>query len=398
MDRLLRMALLLSMMLMLSGCWNRREINDLVIAVGMGIDKVPEGYHVSIQVVDPGEVSAKKGSGRAPVALYKGTGKTVFDAIRSMTSTSARKIHFSHLRIFVIGEETARTEGIGSLIEYVFRDHEFREDYYITIARKIKAEEILKGLTAIEKIPANKLFTSLEMSSKTWAATGTMKIDELISDLMSEGKSSLVTGIHYTGDISKAGKKENVEVTEGYARLKYGGMAVFRKDKLVGWLDEEESKGYNYVHGKVINTVGVVNCPKEKGNVSIEIKNLISNIQVNWRDHTPALEIRLTTEGSVGEVQCGLDPTDPAVLRELEKLSAKKLEGFIRKALGKGYSLEADFIGLGAAIHRSDAKAWAKLKEDWNKQMSSYPVTVKVSVKLRATGKTTEAFLKKMKE
>ncbi|GAA3318406.1 hypothetical protein GCM10020331_021070 [Ectobacillus funiculus] len=44
-----------------------------------------------------------------------------------------------------------------------------------------------------------------------------------------------------------------------------------KKDKLVGWLNEEESKGLNYVLGDVKkNTVGSIKCPKG-GSAVIEI-------------------------------------------------------------------------------------------------------------------------------
>lgn len=52
--------LILALVLLLTGCWNRRELNELAIAVGMGIDKQGDQFRVSLQVVDPGKASAKK--------------------------------------------------------------------------------------------------------------------------------------------------------------------------------------------------------------------------------------------------------------------------------------------------------------------------------------------------
>ncbi len=52
--------LMLTLVLLLTGCWNRRELNELAIAVGMGIDKHGDQFRVSVQVVDPGEAASKK--------------------------------------------------------------------------------------------------------------------------------------------------------------------------------------------------------------------------------------------------------------------------------------------------------------------------------------------------
>ncbi|BFH51694.1 Ger(x)C family spore germination protein [Bacillus cereus] len=390
-------AIWLMVTLPLTGCWDRREVNDMVIAVAMGVDRAEEGYTVSAQVVDPAEIASKKGSGRAPVTVYKERGKTVFEAVRRMTTMSARKIYFSHLRMFLIGEEAAR-QGIGHAIEFISRDHEFRTDFYIAIARESRAEEILKDYPAIEKIPADKMFSSLEMSSKSWAATGTVKLDELISDLMTAGKTPVITGIRYLGDIEEGKTRKNVQATESPAQLKYDGMAVIRKDKLVGWLDEEESKGYNYIKGSVRSTVGVIPCPGEEGNLALENIRTSSRVHVNRGSRTPKINIHVKVIANIGETQCKGNLADPAVFRDVEKIGEERLAFILEKTLKKAHDVKTDFIGLGAALHRSAPGAWARLKSHWPERMDSVPVHFHVDVKLRLSGKTKGTFLEKVKE
>ncbi|WCF07918.1 Ger(x)C family spore germination protein [Paenibacillus thiaminolyticus] len=392
-----RMLIILLVLAMLTGCWSRREVNDLIIAVAMGVDRVGEEYRVSVQVVDPGEITAKKASGRSPVTVYTEKGKTVFEAVRRMTTTSARKIYFSHLRMFLIGEETARG-GIGHVIEFLSRDHEFRTDFYIAIARNMNAENILKNYTSIEKLPANKMFSSLEMSSQSWAATGTVKLDELVTDLMAEGKSPVITGIGHIGDIEEGMTKKNVEVTEPPARLKYRGMAVFRSDKLIGWLNEDESKGYNYIRGKVKSTVGVLPCPHADGNLSFEQIRMNSRIRVDRHNHPPKVSIDINVVTNIGESQCKIDLTNPNVIQKLENSAEKKVKLAIEGTLKKARQLRTDFVGLGAAIHRSAPEAWGKLKRHWPERMDSVPVNIQVHMKLKHTIKTRGTFLEKMKE
>lgn len=95
-----------------------------------------------------------------------------------VTTAAPRKIYLSHMRMVVIGEEVAK-DGIGEILAFLSRDHSMRSDFYLVVTRETKAEEALKVPTSIEIIPANKLYSSLEMSEQTWAPTHAVTIDEL---------------------------------------------------------------------------------------------------------------------------------------------------------------------------------------------------------------------------
>ena len=183
-------------------------MNELGISVGIGIDKAGKGYRVSAQVVDPGEVASGKSSGnRTSVTLYEATGDTVTEAIRKMTTISPRVIYLAHLRVLVIGESLARA-GIEKPLDLFSRDPEVRTDFFIVIAKGSSAKDVLKILTPLEKIPVNKLYMSLATSQKEWAPTTTITLDELMSDIISEGTNPVLTGVKVTG------------VEEGQSQLK----------------------------------------------------------------------------------------------------------------------------------------------------------------------------------
>lgn len=61
--------LLIISLIPLSGCWSRKELNDLALVMALGIDLVPEGYAVTVQVMNPGESGNQKGgaSGGCPL-------------------------------------------------------------------------------------------------------------------------------------------------------------------------------------------------------------------------------------------------------------------------------------------------------------------------------------------
>ncbi|WP_367379298.1 Ger(x)C family spore germination protein [Rossellomorea aquimaris] len=347
-----------------TGCWNRVELNELAISVGQGIDKEDDQYKVSTQIVIPSEVALKAGGSTGiPVTLFTGTEETVFEAMREITTVSPRKIYQSHLRILVIGEELAK-EGIGKVLDFYARDHEYRTDFYIVIAKETTAENILSMLTTIEKIPANNMLASLETSERTWAPTTSVTLHELIRSLVTEGKSPVLTGIEIKGDPSIGNTVQNIEQIDPAAYLKYSGIAVFKRDRMVGWLDQEQSRGYNVLVDNVKNTVSNVQCPSE-GELNLEVIQSKTKVKGKVENGTPKIDVSIEAEGNIGEVKCDIDLTKPKTIYELEKQAE---ESFVQltqetiKTVQEDYGV--DIFGFGDVIHREDPESWKKLKKE----------------------------------
>ncbi len=163
--------------LLLSGCWSKRELNELAIVVALGIDKVEDEFEITVQIVDPSEVSMRQASTqRTPVISYHSRGETIFEAIRKMTTIAARKPYFAHLQVVILGEDLAK-EGISDSLDLIARDHEFRKDFDVIMSHEATAKEVLNFLPPIENVPANKILNSLNVSENVWGSTIAINID-----------------------------------------------------------------------------------------------------------------------------------------------------------------------------------------------------------------------------
>ncbi|MEK5394374.1 spore gernimation protein GerC [Paenibacillus sp. VTT E-133280] len=397
-----RRALLLCMVILVqvfvTGCWSRRELNDLAIAVGIGIDKIGDQYQISAQVVLPSQIAGSKGgSPQSPVNLYKATGHTVYEALRKITTLSPRKIYISHLRILVLGEALAK-EGISDVLDFMSRDTDTRNDYFIVVAKDAKAEDALKILTSLEKIPAVRLFSSLETSEKQWAPTSTVTLGTLVTELVSKGKNPVLTGVVINGNVEVGQTQKNVETVDSPTELKYSGLAVFKKDKLIGWLNPEESKVYNYLTNKVKSTVFYIQCPEGK-KVSLDVFDARSKIKGSMHNDKPEISIEQHIESDLGEVQCrNLDLTEPKTITELEQIANQKVVDLFETTIKKvQQEYKSDIFGFGEVIHRSNPQAWKKLQDNWDQTFLNLPVSVKADIKIRLLGKVTNSFLEEMK-
>ncbi|MFM9278052.1 Ger(x)C family spore germination protein [Paenibacillus jiagnxiensis] len=359
--RILGILVVLSFLPLLSGCWERRELNQIAFVLGMGIDKTKNGYMVSMQAVIPSDIEAKGGGGGTAVVLYSCKGSTVYEAWRNFTLVSPREGYVGHVRVLVIGEELARS-GISETLDALKRSREMRTDYYVMVAKNAKASEVLSVLTPLEKIPANSLFSSVSTSDKITAATITIKMDELMDNLVTEGQQAVLTGVEIDGKPG-GGDMKNIQNTRPGTKLRFDNIAVFRKDRLVGWLNRLESIGFSYATDRVHANSGAV-LGDDRKKIVVEALATHTKRKARMINGKPHIYLQVSLIANIEDVQSGMDITTPAAIAELEqecerrvvRLMETSVEGLIDK-------YRSDALGFGNLIYKADPKAWRKLRK-----------------------------------
>ncbi|WP_307606884.1 Ger(x)C family spore germination protein [Paenibacillus sp. V4I9] len=387
-------------MVLITGCWNRRELNDLAVTVAIGVDKNGKQIMISNQILNAGAISGKEGgsSSVAPVTLFQEKGDGFQEVARRMTTRSTRKIYVGQMQILIFGEKFAR-EGVGRVLDHISRDHEYRKDFYVIIARGAEAQDILKVFTPLEKTPATKMNASLEVSSKAWGATAAVKIDDFTSNIISKGKEAVLTGITLNGDPQVGNDKGNVEKIFSPARIKYFGIAVFKKDKLLGWLNEEESMGFNYTQGEVKSTAVLLTCPNEENHMTVELMRTKNKTQVVMKNGKPIISLKIKAEGAVTDAQCPMDLTKPSSILQMEQLTQNKIKASILAAIKTVQTqYKSDIFGFGEEVERNFPEYWEKAKDNWDERMSSLQVDVQIEVKIKQMFKTSKSFYERMGE
>lgn len=104
--------------------------------------------------------------------------------------------------------------------------------------------------------------------------------------------------------------------------LEYSTLAAFRGDKLIGWLNEADSKAYNYIAGNVKSTAGSLPC-KGGGRMTMEVMNADSKIKASLKNGKPEITVLIQLENDIGEVQCNIDLTKMETIEQVEKDAEK---------------------------------------------------------------------------
>ncbi|NQX58313.1 Ger(x)C family spore germination protein [Paenibacillus qinlingensis] len=382
-----KLTVMLLCLLLLSGCWSRRELNELLIVLGVGVDWKDGEYLVSFQVVNPSEISAqRRGGDRPPSTLYQGRGKTLFEAARSLTAEAPRKVYMGHLQMYVIGEELAK-RGIKDFLDNSVRDNELRMDFNIVVARGDMAENILKLFTPVEKLSSYSMQQSLQTSQRSWAPTVAMTLDEALNKLSGKGFELALTGIKLIGDTSMGESKKNVEFFQPPSRFRYMGIAAFKEDKLIGWLDEQESKGYTDITNNLDSTSIEIPCAEQKY-TGIEITSSDSKLKASIENGKPVIDVSIRAEANIVDRQCrDIDLKDPQTIKRLEQETRQIIQSNVEATVTRAKKMKSDLIGFGSQLGKDQPAYWKEVKETWNDEM--FPQTIvnyKIELFIRKTG------------
>lgn len=382
----------------ITGCWNRRELNDLAVSTAIGLDKGKDGnIIVTDQILYPEAISPKGGQ-RAPVVFIEETAAGVQQAVRKMTLKVPKKVYVGHLQLLVIGEELAKS-GIIESLEHFARDHEYRRDFYVIIAKGAKAKDILKVFTPFETIPANKLRNSLDTSSNAWGTTAAVSFGELLSMLISGGQEPLLTGIAVEGKTQQGAAKENVERIDVPTNLKYTGLAVFKKDKLVGWLSQKHSLGVNFVRGTVKSSNIAIPCPGSAEEAFFEPIRMNSKTRAKLERDKPVIQVKVSGEGNMSDAHCPIDMSKQEAIRDMKRLLDEKIKEAVESAVAtvqKKY--KSDIFGFGSEVERSMPKYWYQVEKEWDDIFPEVRVVVSSDIVIREIFKTKKTLPERVKE
>ncbi len=380
------------LLIVLTGCWSKQELDNLAIVTGIGIDKAEEGYEATVQIINPAEVAAKQLTTRTAVSTYSASGKSLFDAIRNLIEVTPRKVYMSHTRIVIFSEELAKT-GINDTIDFLVRDHELRTDFYLAIAKASSAKEILNILTPLEKIPASKMYATIESSERYLAQTRTVKIQKFTSDLLLEGQHPFLTGIYIQGNTDIGNSIENVEKIDSPAKILVDHIGAMKGDQLIGWLDHKESKGFNYLTGKVKNSTEMIPCNEDNKYTSFEVISTDKKIKGKLEDGKPTFTIDIKAKANVAQSDCNMKISKPKTLKKLEEDLNKEISKTATLALETIQNdLQSDIVGFGELLHRTKNKDWLKIKDQWDEIFPEADIKVNVQSKIKRTGTITDSF------
>lgn len=378
--KLIAVAVLLSvLMLLISGCWDSHELDSLFIVTGIALDKAddPEKLDITLQVGKTqsnasGSDDANSQSDNAIV--LRTTASTMIEALIEFNRNSSRTLLLQHNQVVLFGSALAE-QGLKQHIDLFIRDQKTRMEVLFMVADG-RADEILSVKLDPEK-------------------TSGIYLSHVMQDLYNVSPYYKVRMLDFVsrlldGTFSPVAPIASLVGEDDKQHLEISGLAVFKHDKMVGRLNNDEASGYIWTMGKV-GQGGVV-CEDDSGRAVFNIDNMDC-----------ARDVTLRSDGGIHvalEVNAALSIDELSGLSELQlidmvpvltEMARNQILEQIADTLRTAQRLNADIYGFGVSLHRKYPKEWQDIKDRWDELFTEIEFDIKVKVVLKSTGEITKS-------
>lgn len=399
--RILTCLFIILVLALIPGCWDREEINQLAIVRTIAIDYLPgrrAPFLVTVNVIRPiGSSGSDSGGGAGPTRLYMGTGASIDLALQQAGFAMSRRIFLSHNQIILVGEVLAQ-HGMHIVTDFTVHNQEMRLTNLVLVVPGL-AHDILQVQERMEGSVADEIQGLLDQARKTSEAEPRQSY-QILRDFSTPGKEAYAPVIRTSPSMEQAipklqdAQQQQAESNSNDRQTRLppevmhlAGTAVFGGDKLAGYLNHIETRGFLWLTGG--STRGVITLtdplhPEHLVNTSVSRSSVTLTPQVSG--DSISFRVEVMEEGDIISQSSMADLSTPEMIRLLNSAKAAAIKVEIEKALDRLQEMGTDIVGFGASLRRSDYQAWQKVEKQWPEVFRNLDIDVHVTANIRRTG------------
>ncbi|MGE5370835.1 MAG: Ger(x)C family spore germination protein [Solirubrobacterales bacterium] len=378
--------------LTISGCWDKREINELGLVTSVGIDKAAKRnqYMVTVEIANPSvsnataETSGSGQSGGGSVWIASATGDSIFDATRNLVNISSRRIMWAHNSVIIIGAPLAR-EGIAPVVDYFTHQPELRLKAAVVVA-KGDAKDYIPTKIGMDT-PNGTSFILMQAYRSLAAESANSHMLEVATSLASKHGNPLIAEIRLKNAIRQP-NAGNSSGAKNPQTVEMAGAAVFKKDRMIGWLTPTETRGSSWILNQTKNTVVTVTDPAHHyKNVSVETSDVKAMIKTTVKNGMPRISIRITGNGTIAEEDGKTSLGINQMKKHVAVLVDRKIESEVRHTLSVVQNkYGVDVLGFAAIVHVQNDREWESgLMDQWETIFPMIPVQVSADIHIKSS-------------
>lgn len=344
------------------------------MVVGIALDKSQDSSENKIEMTQQFVNTITASKEEAVNSYYNITnqGKSIFQLARKTSTTTDRSPYYMHMKVIVISDKLSSLN-LMKLTDMLLRDHEVRRTVQVLFIRG-NAKKVLETKLEKREIPSLNIFGTTKNDYKTSEMPHYMTLGNM-SQYLTNGTSFLV---------------QKINLTENGVSLHGSAVISGKKKMCIGWLNEDETSGINWILGTQKGVRGGIlymTDQKSKEPIVYEIDRIKTKIKpVIAGDHI-SFHVSINSEGRLSENWTSGDAFEPDFINKVNQMAEEKMSLIIRKALAKTKDhYKVDVAGFGTQLKIHDYAVWKKYKNNWDEKFSESEIDVDVKVKISGYG------------
>lgn len=380
-----RIKFLILLLPLLSGCYNYRELNELGITTAVSIDYKDNNFYVIAEVINPIKQQDASSSNNSPFVNYNSSSSSLQDAFRKVVLESPRQLYAAQLEIIVLSEEVVNNH-LEEVLEYFARDPESRTEIKIIVAKTEDSTKAITLQTLLTSLSSSNIINSLDLQSKVLGMSYPVTLNELLNMYIDPYLEVVLPSMTLYGNYEIGDEKENITTSSPKTIVKIDGSTITKDNKILGYLDLEESKILNLINGKLKETIIKMNY--YDGYIIFEPNRIKVSRELDIKNNI--IKINISGYSKTKEIQSNIDLKDPKEVEKLNKALNMELEKKITdtfNSIREKYG--TDVFGFQELYYRTNYKYFKENCTNWYENI--YPkikLEVKANVRLYEKGNT----------
>jgi germination protein, ger(x)C family len=380
-----RIKFLILLLPLLSGCYNYRELNELGITTAVSIDYKDNNFYVIAEVINPIKQQDASSSNNSPFINYNSSSSSLQDAFRKVVLESPRQLYAAQLEIIVLSEEVVNNH-LEEVLEYFARDPESRTEIKIIVAKTEDSTKAITLQTLLTSLSSSNIIKSLDLQSKVLGMAYPVTLNELLNMYIDPYLEVVLPSMTLYGNYEIGDEKENITTSSPKAIVKIDGSTITKDNKILGYLDLEESKILNLINGKLKETIIKMNY--YDGYIIFEPNRIKVSRELDIKNNI--IKINISGYSKTKEIQSNINVKDPKEVEKLNKALNMELEKKITdtfNSIREKYG--TDVFGFQELYYRTNYKYFKENCTNWYEDI--YPkikLEVKANVRLYEKGNT----------
>lgn len=387
----------------ISGCNGSRETDEVAYVLALGVDAAEEGMlEVTYQLAVPRTVGSEGGPKSIEEASEIITIKapSLAEARVLANSTVARSLNISHVKAIIIGEKLAR-RGIGDMLAAMNRYREYRGSMFFMVVRSGTAKEFIQKVTPKQEVLPSRFFETMLNDSGESGYYIPSTLHTMYTRMVSGSAAPYATLVAVKTAKKETGAlRERTTADRAYSYdagdipydntgnpVEFSGVAVFFGDRMVGYLDNVDTRQLAIVLGNYQKGFITIADPQVSGkSVNVNLREgRTPKLSVAVVDGKLRLEADVLLEGEITSIASGVNYENPKYREQLEQQLSTALEQETREMFAKSQALRSDLTGFGYPARKLFATYPEYRQAYWGDMYQNADIQVKIAVKLRRT-------------